>query len=121
SGRHATTCRAISTTSSAATTTAAAATTAALGLGQRREIDPQLLCLHLYIEVERCRRLHAEAATTTSLRRTGPKRRGIRAELLQAVDKFLRSGRVNADALRRELDVPVELEGRRHGAGILGI
>src|SRR5262249_54373707 len=85
----------------------AARTAAPRRLRKRRQIDAQLLCLHLDVRVERGRRLDAESAALWLL---WPRADllGRRTELAQLVDELLRCGRIYADTYRREFDVPIE-------------
>jgi hypothetical protein len=90
-----------------------------LRLRNRREVDAELFRLPQHVFVERRRRLDAKAATTAaSLLRPCRQLANVRAERLERVDEFFWRGWIGGDAHRGQLDVRIEVEGRRHGAGI---
>ena len=89
------------------------------GVEDRVQIEPHLLRLALHEEIEGGRRLHAQRTLATSHRRACADGLRIHAEFAQLVHQLLRSGRIDPNAKRRELEIAIKLERHGHRARIL--
>src|SRR6185312_15950539 len=85
------------------------------------EIESDLLCLDLYVRIERrgIFDIESAAATETGYRRTRSDGHWLHSQFLQFVHQFLWRLVVHTDAKRTEIDASIELERHRHRGRIL--